>query len=45
MTAGWSALGGQTQSPYVRGGVLPGAKFISHSVRYAPILTEFEILN
>ncbi|KAJ5289132.1 amidase signature domain-containing protein [Penicillium angulare] len=31
ITAGWSALGGQTQSPYVRGGVLPNATFLGHS--------------
>ena len=31
MTAGWSALGGQTQSPYVRGGVRKDAIFLGHS--------------
>ncbi|KAJ5117013.1 amidase signature domain-containing protein [Penicillium angulare] len=31
MTTGWSPVGGQTQSPYVRGGVLPNATSIGHS--------------
>ncbi|KAF2963131.1 hypothetical protein GQX73_g10447 [Xylaria multiplex] len=31
MTAGWSAVGGQTQSPYVRGGVAPNAVCLGHS--------------
>ncbi|KAK0642923.1 amidase signature domain-containing protein [Cercophora newfieldiana] len=31
MTGGWSAVGGQTQSPYVRGGVLPNATALGHS--------------
>lgn len=31
MTAGWSALGGQTQSPYVRGCVRKDAMFLGHS--------------
>ncbi|KAJ8132083.1 hypothetical protein O1611_g1542 [Lasiodiplodia mahajangana] len=31
MTAGWSAVGGQTQSPYVRGGVTPNAVCLGHS--------------
>ena len=30
-TGGWSSAGGQTQSPYVRGGVVPGAKFLGQS--------------
>lgn len=32
ITAGWSAVGGQTQSPYVIGGVVPGEKLLGHSV-------------
>ncbi|MCJ1359552.1 MAG: hypothetical protein MMC33_009554 [Icmadophila ericetorum] len=31
VTTGWSAKGGQTQSPYVKGGVVPGDKFLGHS--------------
>ncbi|KAI4257637.1 MAG: hypothetical protein L6R42_005531 [Xanthoria sp. 1 TBL-2021] len=31
MTGGWSAVGGQTQSPYVRGGVQPNCTFLGHS--------------
>ncbi|KAK3899057.1 amidase signature domain-containing protein [Staphylotrichum tortipilum] len=31
MTSGWSAVGGQTQSPYVRGGVLRNATPLGHS--------------
>ncbi|KAK5062767.1 hypothetical protein LTR84_004842 [Exophiala bonariae] len=31
LTTGWSAVGGQTQSPYVEGGVRAGDKFIGHS--------------
>lgn len=28
---GWSALGGQTQTPYVKGGFAPGDKILGHS--------------
>ncbi|KAL8948364.1 MAG: hypothetical protein Q9222_005448 [Ikaeria aurantiellina] len=31
MTGGWSAVGGQTQSSYVRGGVQPNCAFLGHS--------------
>lgn len=31
MVTGWSAVGGQTQSPYVRGGYVPGDKILGHS--------------
>ncbi|KAJ4857833.1 amidase domain-containing protein [Trichoderma breve] len=31
MVTGWSAIGGQTQSPYVRGGYVPGDKILGHS--------------
>ncbi|KAK4061444.1 hypothetical protein Trihar35433_9771 [Trichoderma harzianum] len=31
MVTGWSAVGGQTQSPYVRGGYAPGDKILGHS--------------
>ncbi|KAL8709338.1 MAG: hypothetical protein Q9220_005931 [cf. Caloplaca sp. 1 TL-2023] len=31
MIGGWSALGGQTQSPYVQGGVQPNCTFLGHS--------------
>ncbi|TAQ88680.1 hypothetical protein B7494_g3015 [Chlorociboria aeruginascens] len=31
LTSGWSALGGQCQSPYVRGGVVPGDSTDGHS--------------
>ncbi|MCJ1249865.1 hypothetical protein MMC30_007091 [Trapelia coarctata] len=31
LTAGWSAVGGQTQSPYVRGGLAEGEKILGHS--------------
>ncbi|KAK1832513.1 amidase signature domain-containing protein [Podospora conica] len=31
ITAGWSAVGGQTQSPYVIDGVVPGEKLLGHS--------------
>ncbi|KAI1505674.1 amidase signature domain-containing protein [Biscogniauxia marginata] len=31
LTAGWSAFGGQTQSPYVSGGVDPKDKWLGHS--------------
>lgn len=31
LMAGWSAVGGQTQSPYVRGGLTPNATWLSHS--------------
>ncbi|KAK3379119.1 amidase signature domain-containing protein [Lasiosphaeria ovina] len=31
MTGGWSAVGGQTQSPYVRGGVIRNATALGHS--------------
>lgn len=33
MPCGWSARGGQTQSPYVKGGWDPKEKFGGHSVR------------
>ena len=32
ITTGWSAVGGQTQTPYVVGGVAPGEKLLGHSV-------------
>ncbi|KAK0123881.1 hypothetical protein ONS95_008873 [Cadophora gregata] len=32
ITTGWSALGGQTQSPYVVGGVVKGEKLLGQSV-------------
>jgi len=31
ITTGWSAVGGQTQTPYVIGGVVPGEKLLGHS--------------
>ena len=31
LTTGWSPVGGQTQSPYVRGGVADGEKLLGHS--------------
>ncbi|QYT03683.1 Amidase domain-containing protein [Trichoderma simmonsii] len=31
MVTGWSAVGGQTQSPYVRGDYVPGDKVLGHS--------------
>ena len=31
LTTGWSPVGGQTQSPYVRGGVAKGDKLLGHS--------------
>ncbi|UKZ74712.1 hypothetical protein TrVFT333_002382 [Trichoderma virens FT-333] len=31
MVTGWSAVGGQTQSPYVRGGYVLGDKILGHS--------------
>jgi amidase len=31
ITTGWSAVGGQTQTPYVVGGVAPGEKLLGHS--------------
>ncbi|EED21632.1 glutamyl-tRNA(gln) amidotransferase subunit A, putative [Talaromyces stipitatus ATCC 10500] len=32
LPSGWSAVGGQTQSPYVRGGVVPGDSKDGHSM-------------
>lgn len=32
VTTGWSALGGQTQSPYIVGGFKDGDKLLGHSV-------------
>jgi amidase len=32
LPCGWSALGGQTQSPYVRGGQIDDGSFAIHSV-------------
>ena len=32
ITAEWSAVAGQTQSPYVVGGMVPGDKILGHSV-------------
>ncbi|KAK3367391.1 amidase signature domain-containing protein [Lasiosphaeria ovina] len=31
ITTGWSAVGGQTQSPYIIGGVKPGEKLLGHT--------------
>ncbi|KAK4145145.1 amidase signature domain-containing protein [Dichotomopilus funicola] len=31
LTAGWSAVGGQTQTPYVKGGVDPDDQWLGHS--------------
>ncbi|KAF2469965.1 amidase signature enzyme [Lindgomyces ingoldianus] len=31
LKAGWSVTGGQTQSPYVRGGITPNATMLGHS--------------
>ncbi|KAF4436967.1 hypothetical protein F53441_13149 [Fusarium austroafricanum] len=31
LTSGWSAMGGQTQTPYVRGGVDPKDKWMGHT--------------
>lgn len=32
LITGWSALGGQTQSPYIVGGFKDGDKLLGHSV-------------
>lgn len=34
ITVGWSAVGGQTQTPYVVGGFKDGEKLLGHSVRH-----------
>jgi amidase len=34
VTVGWSALGGQTQTPYVIGGFKESEKLLGHSVGY-----------
>ncbi|KAJ5709438.1 hypothetical protein N7493_010772 [Penicillium malachiteum] len=39
ITGGWSPVGGQTQSPYIKGGVDPNGKWLGHTVSLvAPIV-------
>lgn len=46
LTSGWSAVGGQTQSPYVRGGVRSDAMPLGHTlVRRQGVRREVPLLS